>query len=121
MLSLEEVSGTEFSAAIIETEDVTSEPTQQKASRKKTKKKTSGSPVKPTVAIEMTEEAEDIDMSAWECLELDDALLRSLKALRFTSPTEIQTRAFNPVFRDRKDILAASQTVCNLQLCNVNV
>ncbi|SPQ98557.1 unnamed protein product (mitochondrion) [Plasmodiophora brassicae] len=110
MLSLEEVSGTEFSAAIIETEDVTSEPTQQKASRKKTKKKTSGSPVKPTVAIEMTEEAEDIDMSAWECLELDDALLRSLKALRFTSPTEIQTRAFNPVFRDRKDILAASQT-----------
>lgn len=53
----------------------------------------------------------DIDVSAWEPLNLHPAIMAVLKAsLRFPAPTQIQAEAIPAAIRDKRDIIGAAQT-----------
>ncbi|KAJ2079480.1 ATP-dependent RNA helicase [Coemansia sp. RSA 988] len=51
----------------------------------------------------------DVDVSAWQTLGLHADLLRALKHLRFTQPTEIQSKSLPASFSDH-DIIGAAET-----------
>ncbi|KAJ1822953.1 ATP-dependent RNA helicase [Coemansia sp. RSA 2599] len=51
----------------------------------------------------------DVDVSAWETYSIDASLLRALKHLGFTSPTEIQSRTLHQSLNGR-DIIGAAET-----------
>jgi len=53
----------------------------------------------------------DIDVSAWDPLNLHPAIMAVLKSsLRFPTPTQIQAEAIPAAIRDKRDIIGAAQT-----------
>ena len=56
--------------------------------------------------------APDVDMSAWNGLNVPGAVLKCLEELRFTAPTAIQSLAMPPAISDKLDIVGAAETVC---------
>lgn len=53
----------------------------------------------------------EIDMKAWEGLELDPKILECLAEIGFEEPTPIQRECLPSAVRDRRDIIGAAQTV----------
>jgi len=68
-----------------------------------------------------------VDMSAWSSLYVPAAVLCCLRDLQFTSPTPVQALCLPPAIRDRRDVVAAAETVsiclsvCHTQMGMVGI
>jgi ATP-dependent RNA helicase DDX24/MAK5 len=60
---------------------------------------------------EQKKQGGDIDVSAWESLNLHPSIMAVLKSsLRFPAPTQIQAEAIPAAIRDKRDVIGAAQT-----------
>lgn len=60
---------------------------------------------------EIEEVNKDLDMSAWEQFGLNVLIIKGLRQLGFSAPTEIQAQVLLPAIEHKRDILGAAETV----------
>ena len=89
------------------------------ASKKNASKKSTPETPKPAHPAEVLSNADElqattsekeIDMSAWECMNLNESLLANLKRLKFSEPTEIQAQSIPRAICEYRDIIGAAET-----------
>uniref|UniRef100_A0A2R5LA45 ATP-dependent RNA helicase n=1 Tax=Ornithodoros turicata TaxID=34597 RepID=A0A2R5LA45_9ACAR len=66
--------------------------------------------VEPNMDEEVSETADDVDMSAWLNCFVPPAVLKALGELKFTKPTQIQSLTLPSAIRDHMDIMGAAET-----------
>uniref|UniRef100_T1JIN4 ATP-dependent RNA helicase n=1 Tax=Strigamia maritima TaxID=126957 RepID=T1JIN4_STRMM len=60
--------------------------------------------------ISVDDASDSVDMSAWDNLFVPEPVLRALGALKYETPTNIQSLALPSAIRDRMDIVGAAET-----------